>query len=86
MGRGGRGAACCLAASAWGGGGGVVGGWMELSEEGRGGVGHAVYCVCRCGGVRGGDGLGLVQPNYLPALYRCRQGRRQQITSNANHC
>ena len=55
MGRGGRGAACCLAASAWGGGGGVVGGWMELSEEGRGGVGHVVYCVCGCGGVRGGE-------------------------------
>ena len=40
----------------WGGGGGVVGGWMELSEEGRGGVGHVVYCVCWCGGVRGGEG------------------------------
>ena len=73
MGRGGRGAACCLAASAWGGGGGVVGGWMELSEEGRGGVGHVVYCVCWCGGVRGGEGVGLVQLNYLQsALYRCR--------------
>ena len=54
----------CLAASAWGGGGGVVGGWMELSEEGRGGVGHVVYCVCWCGGGRGGGGF---SPAKLPA-------------------
>ena len=29
---------------------------MELSEEGRGGVGHVVYCVCGCIRVRGGRG------------------------------
>ena len=55
MGRGGRGAACCLAASAWGGGGGVVGGWMELSEEG---VGLAMLCTVCVGAAGGGEGRG----------------------------